>query len=52
MESDPTDGELLVASNADLRAGENLILDSGCTFQMTSNREWFSTYEPVHKVRF
>ena len=45
---DQTDGELLVASDANSRASENWILDSGCTFQMTSNRDWFSTYEPMH----
>ena len=49
MESDQTNGELLVESNVDLRAGENWILDSCCTFHMTPNRDWFSTYEPLHK---
>ena len=49
MESDQTDRELLVASNADSRASENWILDSGCTFHMTPNRGWFSTYKHVHK---
>ena len=32
-----------------MRAGENWILDSGCTFHMTPNWGWFSTYEPMHK---
>ena len=36
-------------SDADLKVGENLILDSSCTFQMTPNRDCFSTYEHVHK---
>ena len=49
MESNHIYRELLVALNADLRASENWILDSGCTFHMTPNRDWFSTYEPVHK---
>ena len=49
MELDQTDGELLVASDADSRASENWILDSGCTFHMTPNRDWFSTYKPVYK---
>ena len=49
MESDHTDGELLVASDVDSRASENWILDFGCTFHMTPNRDWFSTYEPMHK---
>ena len=39
----------MVTSDADSRAGENWILDSGCTFHMTPNRDWFSTYEHVHK---
>ena len=39
VESDQTDGELLVASDADSRAGENWILDSGCMFHMTPNRD-------------
>ena len=49
VESDTTDGELLVASDANLRDSENWILDSGCTFHMTPNRDWFFTYKPVHK---
>ena len=49
MELDKTDGELLVVSDADSRASENWILDSGCTFHMTHNRDWFSTYELMHK---
>ena len=49
MESDQTDKELLVTSDFDSRAGENWILDSGCTLHMTPNRNWFSTYEPMHK---
>ena len=49
MESNRTDGELLVASDANSRAGENWILDFSCTFHMTPNPNWFSTYEPVHK---
>ena len=48
VELDQIDGELLVASDANSRASENWILDPGCTFQMTSNRDWFSTYEPMH----
>ena len=49
MESDWTDGELLVASDVDLRDGENWILDFGCIFHMTPNKDWLSTYEIVHK---
>ena len=35
MELDQINGQLLVASDADLRASKNWILDSGCTFHMT-----------------
>ena len=31
------------------RASENWILNYGCTFHMTPNRDWFFTYKPVHK---
>ena len=49
MESYQTDGELLVALDVVSRAGENWILDYGCTFHMTPNWDWFSTYEAMHK---
>ena len=49
VESYQTDGELLVVLDAYSRAGENWILDSGYRFHMTPNRDWFSTYKPVHK---
>ena len=39
MKLDQTDGELLIVLDANLRAGENWILDFGCTFHMTPNRE-------------
>ena len=49
METDHSDGELLVASDGDSKARHDWILDSGCTFHMTPNRDWFSTYESVPK---
>ena len=49
MVTDQSDGELLVASDGDLKAGQDWILDYGCTFHMTPNRDWFSTYELVPK---
>ena len=49
VELDQTDGELLVASDADSRASENWILDFGCKFHMTPNPDWFSTYEHMHE---
>ena len=36
-------------SDADLRDGENWILDSNCTFHITPNQDWFSTYELLQK---
>ena len=49
VESYKTDGELLVASNADSRTSENWILDIGYMFYKFPNWDWFSTYELVHK---
>ena len=39
VELNQIDEELPVASNANLRAGENWILDSGCMFHLTPNRD-------------
>ncbi|KAG8478970.1 hypothetical protein CXB51_028852 [Gossypium anomalum] len=44
---DYSDGELLVASVNDSKVSEEWILDSGCTFHMSPNRDWFTTYETV-----
>ncbi|KAG8478903.1 hypothetical protein CXB51_028748 [Gossypium anomalum] len=44
---DYSDGELLVASVNDFKVSEEWILDSGCTFHMSPNRDWFTTYETV-----
>ncbi|KAG8472960.1 hypothetical protein CXB51_035039 [Gossypium anomalum] len=44
---DYSDGELLVASVNDSKVSEERILDSGCTFHMSPNRDWFTTYETV-----
>ncbi|KAG8498844.1 hypothetical protein CXB51_005680 [Gossypium anomalum] len=44
---DYSDGELLVASINDFKVSEEWILDSGCTFHMSPNRDWFTTYETV-----
>ncbi|KAG8500899.1 hypothetical protein CXB51_002904 [Gossypium anomalum] len=44
---DYSDGELLVASVNDSKVSEEWILDSGCTFHMSPNRDWFTTYEIV-----
>ncbi|KAG8471703.1 hypothetical protein CXB51_036524 [Gossypium anomalum] len=40
-------GELLVASINDSKVSEEWILDSSCTFHMSPNRDWFTTYETV-----
>ncbi|KAG8490814.1 hypothetical protein CXB51_013991 [Gossypium anomalum] len=44
---DYSDGELLLASVNDSKVSEEWILDSGCTFHMNPNRDWFTTYETV-----
>ncbi|KAG8477605.1 hypothetical protein CXB51_030323 [Gossypium anomalum] len=44
---DYSDGELLVASVNDSKVSEEWIFDSGCTFHMSPNRDWFTTYETV-----
>ncbi|KAG8474742.1 hypothetical protein CXB51_031399 [Gossypium anomalum] len=44
---DYSDGELLVASVNESKVSEEWILDSGCTFHMSPNRDWFTTYETV-----
>ncbi|KAG8472215.1 hypothetical protein CXB51_034291 [Gossypium anomalum] len=44
---DYNDGELLVTSVNDSKVSEEWILDSGCTFHMSPNRDWFTTYETV-----
>ncbi|KAG8475436.1 hypothetical protein CXB51_032203 [Gossypium anomalum] len=44
---DYSDGEFLVASVNDFKVNEEWILDSGCTFHMSPNRDWFTTYETM-----
>ncbi|KAG8480910.1 hypothetical protein CXB51_025469 [Gossypium anomalum] len=44
---DYSDGELLVASVNDSKVSEEWILDLGCTFHMSPNRDWFTTYKIV-----
>ncbi|KAG8474425.1 hypothetical protein CXB51_033824 [Gossypium anomalum] len=44
---DYSDGELLVASVNDSKVSEEWILDSGCTFYMSPNLDWFTTYKTV-----
>ncbi|KAG8500580.1 hypothetical protein CXB51_002706 [Gossypium anomalum] len=46
---DYNDGELLVAFVNDSKVSEEWILDSGCTFHMSPNRDWFTTYKTVFK---
>ncbi|KAG8490262.1 hypothetical protein CXB51_016090 [Gossypium anomalum] len=41
---DYSNGELLVASVNDSKVSEEWILDSGCTFHMSPNQDWFTTY--------
>ncbi|KAG8486072.1 hypothetical protein CXB51_019444 [Gossypium anomalum] len=42
-----SDGELLVASVNNSKMSDEWILDSGCTFHMSPNQDWFTTYETV-----
>ncbi|KAG8481615.1 hypothetical protein CXB51_026469 [Gossypium anomalum] len=44
---DYSDGELLVTSVNDSKVSEEWILNSGCIFHMSPNRDWFTTYETV-----
>ncbi|KAG8485911.1 hypothetical protein CXB51_020221 [Gossypium anomalum] len=44
---DYSDGEFLVASVNDSKVSEEWILDSDCTFHMSPNWDWFTTYETV-----
>ncbi|KAG8486119.1 hypothetical protein CXB51_019467 [Gossypium anomalum] len=44
---DYSDGELLVTSVNDSKVSKEWILNSGCTFHMSPNRDWFTTYEMV-----
>ncbi|KAG8482633.1 hypothetical protein CXB51_024176 [Gossypium anomalum] len=44
---DYSDSELLVASVNNSKVSEEWILNSGCTFHMSPNRDWFTTYEIV-----
>ncbi|KAG8486155.1 hypothetical protein CXB51_019539 [Gossypium anomalum] len=44
---DYSDSELLVTSVNDSKVSEEWILGSGCTFHMSPNRDWFTTYEMV-----
>ncbi|KAG8481222.1 hypothetical protein CXB51_025972 [Gossypium anomalum] len=44
---DYSDGELLVASVNNSKVSEEWILNSGYTFHMSLNRDWFTTYETV-----
>ncbi|KAG8478742.1 hypothetical protein CXB51_028655 [Gossypium anomalum] len=44
---DYSDGELLVASVNNSKLSEEWILDSGCTFHMSPNWDWFTAYEIV-----
>ncbi|KAG8497256.1 hypothetical protein CXB51_008476 [Gossypium anomalum] len=44
---DYSDGDLLVSSINNSKVSEEWILDSGCTFHMSPNQDWFTTYEIV-----
>ncbi|KAE8719673.1 hypothetical protein F3Y22_tig00109926pilonHSYRG00011 [Hibiscus syriacus] len=44
--SDCSEGDMLSISTTQLT--DAWILDSGCSYHITPNREWFSTYKPVN----
>ncbi|KAG8491303.1 hypothetical protein CXB51_014552 [Gossypium anomalum] len=44
------DGFLLVSTSDNTKLTSEWILDSGCSFHMCPNREWFSTYSSVERV--
>ncbi|KAG8474393.1 hypothetical protein CXB51_033749 [Gossypium anomalum] len=44
---DYSDGKLLVTSVNDSKVSEEWTLDSGCTFHMSPNWDWFTIYEIV-----
>ncbi|KAG8482610.1 hypothetical protein CXB51_024194 [Gossypium anomalum] len=44
---DYSNGELLVSSVNDSKVSEEWILNLGCTFHMSLNRDWFTTHEIV-----
>ncbi|KAG8501609.1 hypothetical protein CXB51_003912 [Gossypium anomalum] len=44
---DYSDSELLVTSVNNSKVSEEWILDSGCTFHMSPNWDWFTTYETM-----
>ncbi|KAE8732732.1 hypothetical protein F3Y22_tig00001750pilonHSYRG00022 [Hibiscus syriacus] len=44
--SDCSEGDMLSISTTQLT--DAWILDSGCSYHITPNREWFSTYRPVN----
>ncbi|KAG8496765.1 hypothetical protein CXB51_007998 [Gossypium anomalum] len=44
---DYSNSELLVTSVNNSKVSDEWILDSGCTFHMSPNRDWFTTYETM-----
>ncbi|KAG8490652.1 hypothetical protein CXB51_013912 [Gossypium anomalum] len=42
-----SNGELLATSVNNSKVSEEWVLNSGCTFHMSPNRDWFTTYETV-----
>lgn len=45
--SDDCDGDMLSVSTDAEHGVDSWILDSACSFHMSSNREWFNTYRSV-----
>ncbi|KAG8474295.1 hypothetical protein CXB51_034132 [Gossypium anomalum] len=47
---DYSDGKLQVTFVNNFKVSKEWILDSGCTFHMSPNRDWFTTYKTVCEV--
>ena len=43
--ADENDGTIFCATENNFRSNNEWILDSGCSYHMCPNRDWFSTYE-------
>jgi hypothetical protein len=47
-DSDATDGDMLSVASTSEHPVDSWLLDSACSFHVTSNRYWFDTYRLVN----
>jgi hypothetical protein len=47
-DSDTTDGDMLYVASTSEHPVDSWLLDSACSFHVTSNRYWFDTYRLVN----